>query len=182
VAQNGAESIELFQSFRPHFIWMDRRMPVMDGLEATQRIRSLVGGKEVKIAAVTASAFADQREEMLAAGLDDFVRKPYRPAEIFECMTRQLGVHFVYEQTAQVDVDAALSSSSLSKLPKTLRRELEDGLILGNTEQLAKLMLRIEQQDGALAKVLSRHVAAFNYLPILNALETINTRNKETKL
>lgn len=182
LAQNGAEGIELFQSFRPHFIWMDRRMPVMDGLEATQRIRSLVGGKEVKIAAVTASAFADQREEMLAAGLDDFVRKPYRPAEIFDCMTRQLGVHFMYEQAAQINVDAALSSASLEKLPQTLRRELEDDLILGNTEQLAKLILRIEQQDAALAKILSRYVAAFNYQPILNALETVNTHDKAAKL
>ncbi len=181
VAQNGAEAIELFQSFRPHFIWMDRRMPVMDGLEAAQHIRSLDGGKEVRIAAVTASAFADQREEMLAAGLDDFVRKPYRSNEIFDCMTRQLGVHFIYEQAAPADVDSALSSSSLAKLPQTLLRELEDDLILGNTEQLANLILRIEQQDAALAKILSRHVAAFNYLPILNALETLDPHNKETK-
>lgn len=181
VAQNGAEGVELFQSYHPHFIWMDRRMPVMDGLEATQRIRALPGGKDTKIAAVTASAFADQREEMLAAGMDDFVRKPYRPAEIFECMERQLGVHFVHEQAAQAEVDSALSSSTLAKLPETLRRELADGLVLGDTEQLAKLMLRIERQDSALAQVLARHVAAFNYLPILNALENINNHNKEAK-
>jgi len=173
VAQNGAEGVELFQSYHPHFIWMDRRMPVMDGLEATQRIRALSGGKEVKIVAVTASAFADQREEMLAAGLDDFVRKPYRPAEIFECMGRQLGVRFIYEQASRAKVDSALSSSAIAKLSETLRRELADSLILGDTEQLARLMLRIEQQDTELAKVLARHVAAFNYLPILNALEAL---------
>jgi signal transduction histidine kinase/CheY-like chemotaxis protein len=179
VAQNGVEAIELFQSYQPHFIWMDRRMPVMDGLEATQRIRTLPGGKEVKIVAVTASAFADQRDEMLAAGLDDFVRKPYRPAEIFDCMTRQLGVHFIYEQAAQVEADSALSSSALAKLPEALRRELADGLVLGNTEQLAQLIQRIEQLDTALAKVLARHLAAFNYLPVLNALETV-ANHKET--
>ncbi|MDO8466088.1 MAG: ATP-binding protein [Gallionella sp.] len=181
IAQNGAEGVEMFQSYHPHFIWMDRRMPVMDGLEATQRIRALPGGKDVKIAAVTASAFADQRDEMLAAGMDDFVRKPYRPAEIFDCMTRQLGAHFIHEQAAQAEADSVLSSLSLAKLPETLRRELADGLVLGNTEQLARLMLRIEQQDAALAQVLAHHVAAFNYLPILNALENIDTHNKETK-
>jgi CheY-like chemotaxis protein len=156
-------------------------MPVMDGLEATRRIRALDGGKEVKIAAVTASAFADQREEMLAAGMDDFVRKPYRPAEIFDCMERQLGVHFIREQTAHAEPDSAVSCSILEKLPETIRHELADGLILGDTEQLAGLMLRIEQQDAALAKVLTRHVADFNYLPILNALEAIETHNKEAK-
>jgi hypothetical protein len=95
-------------------------------------------------------------------------------------MTRQLGVHFVYEQAAHIEADSALSASALAKLPKTLRRELADGLVLGNTEQLAQLIHRIEQQDAALAKVLARHVAAFNYLPILNALEAVDN-HKETK-
>ena len=155
-------------------------MPGMDGLEATRRIRALDGGMDVKIAAVTASAFADQRKEMLDAGMDDFVRKPYRPAEIFDCMARQLGVHFIRAQAAHVaEADSALSSPSLEKLPETLRSELADGLIRGNTGQLDKLILRIEQQDAALAKVLARHVAAFDYLPILKALETVDTHNKE---
>jgi PAS domain S-box-containing protein len=177
VAQNGAEAIELFQSYHPHFIWMDRNMPVMDGIEATQRIRALAGGKDVKIVAVTALAFAEQREEMLAAGVDDFVRKPYRTAEIFDCMARQLGVHFVYEQSIQVKADC-LSITALAKITESLRRELEDGLILGKTEQLTQLIHRIEQQDAVLGKALAHHVAAFNYLPILNALETLNNHKK----
>ena len=78
VADDGKQAVELFQSWRPHLIWMDRRMPVMDGLEATRRIRELPGGKEVKIVAVTASAFMEQRDEILKAGMDDFLRKPYR--------------------------------------------------------------------------------------------------------
>jgi len=55
VAENGEQALGLFQSWQPHLIWMDRRMPVMDGVEATRRIRELPGGKEVKIVAVTAS-------------------------------------------------------------------------------------------------------------------------------
>ena len=53
-------------------------MPVMDGMEATRRIRALPDGQDVKIVAVTASAFKEQRQEMLDAGMDNFVRKPYR--------------------------------------------------------------------------------------------------------
>jgi signal transduction histidine kinase/FixJ family two-component response regulator len=181
VAQNGAEGIELFQSYHPHFIWMDRRMPVMDGLETTQRIRALPGGKDVKIAAVTASAFAGQREEMLSVGLDDFIRKPYCPAEIFDCMAQQLGVRFIYKQTTRAETGPTLSVESFAKLSKALRGELMNGLILGNTVQLAQLILRIEQQDAALAKILTHYVAAFNYLPILKALETTDTNHQETK-
>jgi len=179
VAENGTEAIAMFQIYQPHFIWMDRNMPVMDGIETTQRIRAMSGGKEVKIVAVTASAFSDQREEMLAAGLNDFVRKPYRPDEIFDCMTRQLGVHFVHQQVAHADADSPLSHSSLAKLAETVRHELIDGLVLGNTDQLAQLILRIEQQDAALAKVLARHVANFNYMVILNALETLDKPQKD---
>ncbi len=97
VATNGAEGVECFKSFQPHFIWMDRRMPVMDGLEATKRIRTLDGGESVRIAAVTASAFIEQREELLAAGMDDFVLKPYHPSEIFDCLAKHLGVQYLYQ-------------------------------------------------------------------------------------
>ena len=51
-ALNGQEGVEIFQSWQPHLIWMDRRMPVMDGVMATQRIRSLPGGDRVKIIAL----------------------------------------------------------------------------------------------------------------------------------
>ena len=54
-------------------------MPVMDGVEATRRIRKLDGGQDVKIVAVTASGFESQRNEVLAAGLDDYVRKHAAP-------------------------------------------------------------------------------------------------------
>ncbi len=171
VAKNGLEGVELFQTFHPHFIWMDRRMPVMDGIEATQRIRALDGGKEVKIAAVTASAFSDQRREILEAGMDDFVRKPYQPAEIFDCLAKQLGVHYVYAHAAPAGKATVLSLDLLAKLPATIRRELLDGMVLGNVERLDQIMLRIEQQDAEIAKLLTPHLASYNYLPVIKALE-----------
>jgi CheY-like chemotaxis protein len=88
VAEDGARGVEMFRSWLPHLIWMDLRLPVMDGMEAARKIRALDGGRHVKIIALTASAFAQQREEVLAAGLDDFLRKPYRRGEVFDCMAR----------------------------------------------------------------------------------------------
>src|SRR5665811_918942 len=70
VAENGEQAVGLFKSWQPQLIWMDRRMPVMDGLEATRHIRELPGGRAVKIVAVTASAFMEQRSEMLKADMD----------------------------------------------------------------------------------------------------------------
>lgn len=89
----------------------------MDGLEATRLIRALDGGKDVKIVAVTASAFAEQRKEVLAAGVDDFVRKHYRSTEIFDCLAKHLGVRYVHEQPARIEADPALSPAMFVNCP-----------------------------------------------------------------
>ena len=83
-ARTGAEAVDLARRLQPDVVIMDIRMPVMDGIEATRRIRALEGGRDVKIAAVTASGYVSRWSDVLAAGLDDYVAKPYRPDEIFE--------------------------------------------------------------------------------------------------
>lgn len=108
-------------------------------------------GRDVKIVAVTASAFAEQQQETLAAGMDDFVRKPFRAVDIFDCLAKHLGVRYVYGQTVQTNADPALSPEAIAKLPESLRKDLADGLILGNVERLAHLMVDIEPQNADLS-------------------------------
>ena len=64
-AVNGAEAIDVCEKWNPHLIWMDIRMPVLDGLEATRRIKAAPYGKDIIIIALTASAFA---REMTQSG------------------------------------------------------------------------------------------------------------------
>ncbi|MBA3922187.1 MAG: response regulator, partial [Nostocaceae cyanobacterium] len=80
-AENGIQAIELWESWQPHLIYLDTRMPVMDGVEATREIRAReckldVTTRRTAIIALTASAFETRRAEILAAGCDDFIRKP----------------------------------------------------------------------------------------------------------
>jgi PAS domain S-box-containing protein len=96
IAENGEECVQLFEEWRPHFIWMDRRMPVMDGIEATRRIRALPEGDAVKIVAVTASVFREQQQKLYDAGMDDVLRKPYRFYEIYDCLARHLELQYIY--------------------------------------------------------------------------------------
>lgn len=129
LAVNGAECVRMFQEWHPHLIWMDRRMPVMDGVEATRSIRALPEGRDVKIVAVTASVFGEQRQELFDAGMDDFVRKPYRFQEIYDGLSRHLGVQFVYSHTAATEpAPAALTPEMLAVLPDVLCLRLREAL------------------------------------------------------
>ncbi len=98
VAQNGEECIQVFKDWKPDLIWMDQRMPVMDGGDATRFIRKLPGGDQVKIVAVTASALKEQEEALRTSGIDDYVRKPYRLDEIYNSLGTQLGLTWEYAE------------------------------------------------------------------------------------
>jgi len=168
LAENGQMGVEIFQQWHPHLIWMDRRMPVMDGIEATRRIRELPGGAEVKIVAVTASAFVDERDETLKAGMDDFIRKPYRFNEIYECLARQLNVQYTYANLQPVA--AVLTHNMLSVLPADLREELRAAL---ESLEMARINAVIDQvSDDALQKTLSQLAGNFDYPAILAALKS----------
>jgi CheY-like chemotaxis protein len=150
-------------------------MPVMDGIEATRKIRALENGKTVKIIAVTASAFNDERDMILNTGMDDFIRKPYRVSEIFECLEKHLGIRFTYGElrTTEPISESSIKSEELCCLPVKLRDELIEGLILGETDKLIEIVNKIKPQYPEIAQNLQTHIEAFDYLTLLNALEKI---------
>ena len=181
IANNGEQCLRIFQDWRPDLIWMDRRMPVMDGLEATRRLRQLPDGQTVKIVAVTASAFKDQQQEMLDAGMDDFVRKPYRFEEIYDCLARQLGLEYIYhdDKTADHGEPVAITPAMLASLPAELRDSLTDALRNLDSERIAILILQIGEIDPALGQALSRLADYFDYPAILKLLDEAPGNRRE---
>jgi signal transduction histidine kinase/DNA-binding response OmpR family regulator len=146
-AKDGEEAIAKFEQWHPHFIWMDMRMPVMDGYAATRKIRALPGGAEVKIVAVTASALAEHREPMLASGCDDVVRKPFREHEIFDAMARHLGAHYLYRERQPEtgrDQGIRLTPEILSELPRELLQELRATTLALDREAILQVIERIK--------------------------------------
>ncbi len=171
VATDGEECVRLFKDWRPHLIWMDRRMPVMDGMEATRRIRELPGGREVKIVAVTASVFKEQQHEMMDIGMDDFVAKPYRLHEVYDCLARQLGVEYVYQAAeAEAAPIADLTPEMLADLDAGLRAELRQALESLDSDRIKAVIQRVSEVDAGLGRTLSRLSEDFEYPPILKAL------------
>jgi CheY-like chemotaxis protein len=171
LAENGKESIRIFQEWQPDLIWMDRRMPVMDGEEAARHIRQLPRGDKVKIVAVTASAFKEEHEAMIAAGMDEVVSKPYRFEEICSSLTRQLGLRFFYKETTAERMEPILDAKELAVLPVALRVELKEALESLDAQAITAVIQQVGDLNAELAKILSKIADNFDYETILRALE-----------
>ncbi|OGB82159.1 MAG: hypothetical protein A2535_12070 [Burkholderiales bacterium RIFOXYD2_FULL_59_8] len=171
VAANGKEALEAFEAWHPHFIWMDMRMPVMDGYEATRRIRALPGGREVKIAALTASAFREDRDDIIAAGCDDVLSKPLDEEQLFSAMERLLGLHYRYAEASTLPVAASVSGADLARLPTDLRQELSRAAQILDEETTQRVIDRVRETDARLADELEQLVRAYRYDRIVTLCE-----------
>lgn len=176
-AADGRQAVEAALQWRPDFIWMDIRMPVMNGLEATRRIREINNGRSVVIAALTAHALEAEKERILGAGCDDFVRKPYREQEIFEVMAKHLGLKYVYEEEPEeaepVETDVDLRPEQLATLPGDLRSQLYQAVVELDKEQILALIEPIKTIDLHMARTLNTCVQKFALSPLLDLLEKI---------
>ncbi len=89
-AQNGLEAIEMAEKTSPDLIFMDLKMPVLDGWEATKRIRMSENGRRVAIIALTAQAMAGDEQKALAIGCDDYLAKPVVDPEVIRQKVERL--------------------------------------------------------------------------------------------
>jgi signal transduction histidine kinase/ActR/RegA family two-component response regulator len=90
VAEDGAEAVSLAQKNSYAAIFMDIQMPGLSGVEATREIRQLPGYRDLPIIAMTAHAFAEDKERCLKAGMSDFLTKPFNPDQLFAILRRAL--------------------------------------------------------------------------------------------
>jgi two-component system sensor histidine kinase/response regulator len=168
-AINGQEAIDIWQHWTPHLIWMDMRMPVLDGYEATRHIKSTSDGQSTIIIALTASAFEEQRTLALAAGCNDFVRKPFRQALVLDKMGEHLGVRFVYEDDVEhvasdamsaeprqdVSSDEEYMNDTLSNLPPLLVAQLHHAASLADIDMIGTIIDQVRQHNSMLADILT---------------------------
>ncbi|MGD9361593.1 MAG: two-component regulator propeller domain-containing protein, partial [Desulfobacterales bacterium] len=173
-AKNGQAALETFKKESPDFIWMDMRMPVMDGYEAVRQIRQCPGGDTVPIIAITASAFREQRQEILAAGCNDMVIKPFQAHEIFEAMGRLLDIEYIYEPVNEAESTQAreveLTAEMLADLPEKELHELRGATMALNREAALKVITRIYDQAPEVAAGLKGLVDNYQMSELRNLL------------
>jgi CheY-like chemotaxis protein len=174
-AVNGQEAADIFSEWQPHLIWMDIRMPIMSGIEATRRIRATEAGGRVKIIALTAHALEEERKEILDAGCDDFIRKPYRESEIYDAMTRHLGMKYEYSyeegQAAPAGSECDPSPEQLAALPAELFASLRQAVVELDTARTLALIGEISKQNAAIGGALESIAKRLDYARLLRLLD-----------
>lgn len=183
-AGNGREAVDVVVEWRPRVIFMDRRMPVMDGVESTREIRRLESlssedAGRVVIIATTASVFEQDREEILANGCDDLVIKPFQESEIFELLQRHAGVQFEYEEaTTSATLQGGATSDGLSRLSlldAELVRTLYRALNAGDTQAASEIATEIGVVDRDLGDEIFRRIREFKMEALIEELERVMT-------
>ncbi|MGI9537036.1 MAG: transporter substrate-binding domain-containing protein [Desulfocapsaceae bacterium] len=182
-AADGLEAVEAWKKYHPHLIWMDLRMPVLDGYEATERIRSLMkddpAAVDTKVIALTASAFEENKSRAFESGCNDFVRKPFRESEIFKIMNEHLGVRYVYGEDSGVAraavSDEMIPAHDLQSLVADLSPEIIERLGLAanscDADRVDRIIEEIRGHHNELANALSRLSKKFDYNRIMRVIE-----------
>lgn len=137
-AVNGEEALAVWQEWAPHLIWMDMRMPVMDGYKATREIKAQCGDNPPVIIALTANAFEEDRLYALSVGCDDFVRKPCQESTILDKLAEHLGVQYIYSEPEPSESDSLEEMASIQ--PEDLRILVADDNTLNQQLMVQRLV------------------------------------------
>jgi PAS domain S-box-containing protein len=185
-AASGQEAVDLYKSGQPDLIWMDLRMPAMDGFEAARRIREAESGRRdeegkethTPIIALTAGVMEDERPSSHSEVFDGWVYKPFRETEVFEQLEKHLGVQFVYQPSvgsagegSTLRDKSALTPADLSTLPAIWLKEFLQALKKGRSAPLFNMIDQIRPEHADLAHSLAElvHIYRFDKLIAVTA-------------
>ncbi|MEG4200984.1 AAA family ATPase [Microcoleus sp. Pol12A5] len=179
-ATNGIEALEIWDSYSPHLIWMDMRMPVMDGYEATKRIKGTLKGQATAVIAITASVWEEEKAVILSAGCDDFVRKPFHTEAIFDIMAKHLGVGYIYQDQdlpsppSNVTGEPLNFTDLLAAMSKEWIIKLYEAAMDADSELVFQLLEEIPEYHAFELETLMGWVTKFQFEKILDLTEPLS--------
>ncbi len=181
-AENGQEGLVTWESWQPQLILMDMAMPVMNGYETTKRIKETPQGEQTTIIALTASAFEEQRAEILLVGCDDFLRKPFKEYILLRKIKKFLGVEYIYEENDCLIEEnhsstlLPLKAEDLNSMPKEWLENLYLAALSIDHQQVMDLIEKIPEKEANLALTLTNLVENFRVDLIVNCIEEGNSQ------
>jgi two-component system sensor histidine kinase/response regulator len=143
VADNGQRAIDMALETGYDLILMDMQMPELDGIEATQRLRTLPQFADLPIIAMTANVMAQDRERCMNAGMNDFIAKPFRPDELYATLQRWLKPPPMVPEKPSIPLGSATTQLEPA-LPDTIQGlDLKRGVLMaGRPSRYARLLER----------------------------------------
>ncbi|MTJ51463.1 response regulator [Anabaena sp. UHCC 0253] len=176
-AGNGQEAIAIWDEWEPHLIWMDMRMPVMDGYEATKYIKSTTKGNATAVIALTASVLEEEKAIVLSAGCDDFIRKPFAEHTIFDALAKHLGVKYIFAEIPVLDLDnhleSPLTSVNLTCMSQQWITQLYEAALEANTNLVLQLVKELPETETRLLQALSKLARQFEFEQIIDLTEPL---------
>ena len=164
-AENGRQGIEIFKQWSPDLVFMDMRMPVMDGYQATTKIKAI--NQKSIIIALTASVFEEQRASILACGCDELMHKPCTDQEIFSILAKHLHVEYIYqdltEKTATVESPVSLKEIDFEGVSKTWCDKLQKTAKQADAEQLKSLVDSLGDEHQTLKQGLAQLIESYRF-------------------
>jgi PAS domain S-box-containing protein len=185
VAEDGREVLDALERERYDVVLMDVQMPELDGLEATRQIRARYAAAGPRIIAMTANAMEGDREECLAAGMDDYLSKPIRPGELASALARcrPVAAPEALDHAALVALAASLGGGDEGR---DAVGELVDSFLEDADAQMATLHGAVERGDaelaGRTAHTLKSNGATFGAQPFADLCRTIEAAAREGEL
>ncbi|MGQ4647968.1 ATP-binding protein [Lyngbya aestuarii] len=181
-ASNGKEAVAVWDEWEPHLIWMDMRMPMMDGYEATKAIKTTTKGQATAVIALTASVLEEEKAVVLSAGCDDFLRKPFREEEIFSAMNKHLGVRYVYDDQSDLlerptSEPNLLDATSFQAIPVKYKSQLQEAILLGDLDLIDVSLSQIRTHNAQLADAIKKCLDNFEYDTIINLITVSQKEN-----
>ncbi|MGB7711345.1 MAG: response regulator, partial [Microcoleus sp.] len=178
-ASNGQEAITIWDEWEPHLIFMDMRMPVMDGYEATKYIKSTTKGNATAVIALTASVLEEEKAIVLSAGCDDFLRKPFTEHTIFDTLAKHLGVKYIFAETILPTIDEpaerSLTSQELTCMSGAWITQLYEAALEANTSLVLQLVGEIPETETRLIQSLTKLARQFKFEQLVDLAEPLIT-------
>ncbi|PSR13233.1 hypothetical protein C8255_25555 [filamentous cyanobacterium CCP3] len=180
---DGQAAVALAQTWHPHLIWMDIRMPGLDGYAATSQIKALTLDPAPVMIALTASPFEEERAKILAAGCDDFVRKPFQLQGLLQKIAAYLPVRYRYAEaefgspegpeavnSAGSQPDRAELRLWLQTMAADWQQALGQAAIAGSDDRLIELLGQLLDAPTGVTQTLTTWAKNFEFDRILDCL------------
>ncbi len=174
-------------------------MPVINGYEATKRIKSHLKGQATVIVALTASALEEDRIVILSAGCDDFMRKPFREEVLLEKIAQHLGVRYLYDESGVKGKDEGTQGESrtdhrqedcsnqplyfhLSQMPRDWVAKLHEAALKCLDHVIIQLIEQIPEAHAPLANTLEDWANNFLFNQVIDLIQSTQAIEPELAL